>query len=268
MAARARPRTPRPPAGGGISYSREFLQRLAQILVHAGHSPQALAREFREICATLKEPAHRWDPSQLAYFADLPHVIAHWHADPQYLDSRGMPAPLPLRGRGPSLSALIERVLPGEDPEAVTHSLMRLQGVRRRGALYVPNGRYLTYPRATGRVHGLSALLGMLRTVERNVTRAKAAPILERAALNPSFPVSALPAFHRRLNALAQEFLWNVDGDMRRRETGKGRGPRTRLGVGVFAFEGPLAPSRSPRRPKAEAKGRRARRASGRRGRR
>ena len=31
-----------------------------------------------------------------------------------------MPVPLPLRGRGPSLSALIERVLPGEDPEAVT----------------------------------------------------------------------------------------------------------------------------------------------------
>ena len=259
MAARARPRTHRPPARGGVSYSREFLQRLAQILVHAGHSPQVLAREFREICATLKEPARHWDPSQLAYFADLPHVIAHWHADPQYLDSRGMPVPLPLRGRGPSLSALIERVLPGEDPEAVTHSLTRLQGVRRRGARYVPSGRYFTYPRATGRVYGLSPLLGLLRTVERNVTRVRASPILERAALNPSFPVSALPAFHRRLNALAEEFLWNVDGDMRRRETAHERGARTRLGVGIFAFEEPLTASRTPRKRGAAAPRRRPR---------
>ena len=98
----------------------------------------------------------------------------------------------------------------------------------------------LHYPTASGRVHGLTALLGMLRTVERNVAGGrKSTPILERTALNPRFPVSELPAFHRRLRAAAAEILWSLDGDMRRREAAHRGGPRIRLGVGIFAFEGP-----------------------------
>jgi hypothetical protein len=238
MGARAPARVRRRAHGGRTSYSREFLERLARILVRTGHSPRELSREFREICSSLKEPASRWDAAQLAYLGDLPHILALWHSDPRYIDSRGAPIPLPLRAKGPSLSALIERVLPGEDPAAVADSLTKLQGVRRRGALYVPRGRYFTYPTASARVHGFTALLGMLRTVEHNVAGGrKSTPILERTALNPSFPVSELPAFHRRLNAAAEEILWTLDGDMRRREAAHPGGPRVRLGVGIYAFE-------------------------------
>ena len=253
MGARARSRPRHRPQGGGGSYSREFLERLARILVGTGHSPRELSREFREICSRLKEPATRWDPAQLTYLWDLPHVISCWHSDPQYIDSQGAPIPLSLRGRGASLRALIDRVLPGEDPNAVVRSLIKFQGVRRRGNLYVPRTRHLlTYPTRSGRVHGLTALLGMLRTVERNVAGGrKSTPILERSALNPRFPVSELPAFHRRLRAAAAEILWSLDGDMRRREAAHRGGPRIRLGVGIFAFEGPPpASTRSKRRPK------------------
>jgi Family of unknown function (DUF6502) len=209
--------------------------------VHAGHSPKELVREFREICGALKEPANRWDAARLNYLGDLPHIIALWHSDPQYVDSRGAPIPLPLRARGPSLCALIDRVLPGEDPEAVADSLMKLQGVQQHGACYVPRVRYFTYPTASARIHGFTALLGMLRTVEHNVAgRRKSTPILERTALNPSFPVSELPAFHRRLSTAAEEILWNLDGDMRRREASHRGGPRVRLGVGIYAFEEPV----------------------------
>lgn len=259
MGAKPRVKVDRRPTGGGISYSREFLERLVRILVHSGHSPKQLTREFRDICGGLKEPARRWDPTRLAYVADLTHVIAHWYADPQYLDSRGAPLPLPLRGRGPSLCALIERVLPEENAAAVVQSLCRVQGVRRRAGRYVPSGRCIVFPQASGRFHGLAALLGMLRTVEHNVAGVKTSAILERTAINPSFPVSALPAFHRRLKALATDFLWSVDGDMRRRENGAARGATTRLGVGVFAFEEPLAPERGARKPRATPGGRRSR---------
>jgi Family of unknown function (DUF6502) len=245
MDVKARARVHRRRSGGDVSYSREFLERLARILVHSGHSPKELAREFREICSGLKEPARRWDPTQLAYFFDLPHVIAHWHADPQYLDSRGAPIPLPLRARGPSLCALIERVLPHEDSVAVAQALTRMRGIRRRQALYIPTGRYLTFRKSSARVHGLAALLGMLRTVQHNVSGAKTSALLERAAMNPNFPVSALPAFYRRLKPRATEFLWDTDGDMRRHEAGDARGPRTRLGVGIFAFEDPVLIFRS-----------------------
>ena len=250
MGARARSRPRHRPQGEEVSYSREFLERLARILVGTGHSPRELSREFREICSRLKEPDTRWDPAQLTYLWDLPHVISFWHSDPQYIDSRGVPIPLSLRGRGASLCALIERVLPGENPNVVLRSLIKFKSIRRRGKFYVPRARHFTYPTASGRVHGLTALLGMLRTVERNVAGGrKSTPILERTALNPRFPVSELPAFHRRLRAAAAEILWSLDGDMRRREAAHRGGPRVRLGVGIFAFEGPPPGSTMPKRP-------------------
>jgi Family of unknown function (DUF6502) len=246
----------------GKSYSREVLARVAQILVHTGHSPTSLEMEFRAICSVMQEPVRRWNPEHLEYFADIPHVIAHWHSNPQYLDSRGKPIPLPLRGRGPSLKQLIERVLPGEDPLAVAESLTRVKALQKRGKLFIPGDRHFTYPRDIARIQGLTTLLGMLRTVEHNLAgREGSSTILERAAFNPSFPVSALPAFRRRLKALATEFLWNADSDMRRRENVSRRGPRIRLGVGVYTFETPG--NRKAGAPKLWRRGAVARRAQG-----
>jgi hypothetical protein len=238
---RTPPRSRARSGGGGIGYSREFLARLAHILVHTGHSPKKLAWEFREICDGLKEPAHTWDPAYLNYLADLPHVIARWHADPQFVDSQGAPVPLPLTSRNLSLTSLIARVLPGEDASAVVDSLIRLRGIRRRGGFYVPTDRQMLFTRDSARVHGLMALLGILRTLEYNVSRATpSSRIFQRTAVNPRFPARALPAFHRWLKIFAAKFLWTADGNMRRRESRFSSEPTIRLGVGVFAFEDPL----------------------------
>lgn len=227
------------PATASDVGAREFLERLARILVHSGHSPRNLRREFQRICDTLKEPKRKWDPAELNYLADLPHVIAHWHADPQYLDSRGAPLPLPLKDKGPSLLALIERALPQVDSAAVAQSLVRLKAVHRRQNRYLPSERYFLVSKESGFVHGLTALLGMLRTVERNVSGPRGAAILQRCAFNPSFPVRALPEFHAHVKRVAGEFIWGMDGDMRRAQEANPHGTRTRLGVGVFIFEDP-----------------------------
>ena len=257
MGARAPARVRRRIYGDRTSYSREFLERLARILVHAGHSPSELAREFRGICGRLKRHSQRWNESHLAYFVELSHVNTLWHTDPKYLDFAGKPIELPLHGRGRSLCTLIEQALPGEDPEAVARTLMRVRAIRRRAGLYVPTDRYVLYQSAAARLHGLAALLGMLRTVEHNVSRGrKSAPMLERTALNPSFPVSELPAFHRRLNAAAEEILWTMDVDMRRREASQRAGPRIRLGVGIYAFEEPVRRQRALPRHRRSSRGR------------
>jgi hypothetical protein len=225
-----------------VADSREFLQRLARILVHSGHSPRRLMREFAAICKGWKEPSLKWDPGRLAFVSDLPHVIAHWHVDPQYVDSHGSPLPLPLRARGRSLITLIRRVLPSRAPSEVVESLLALRAVRRQGLRYLPTDRYLAFneQRVSALAHGLTTLLGMLRTVEHNISCAPSARVLERASINPQFPVNALPAFHRRLKRLAADFLWSIDGDMGRQEGRNRAGPTIRLGVGVFAFEDPL----------------------------
>ena len=240
-APRARP----PAAASGVSVAREFLERLARILVRIGHSPRELRCEFERICDELNEPRRRWDPSEVNYLLDLAHVIECWHADPQYLDSRGAPLALPLKGKGPSLLALIERALPDVDAAAAAKSLVRLNAVHRHKGRYLPSERYFLVTKEGGFVHGLTALLGMLRTVERNVSGPKGAAILERCAINPSFPVRALPTFHAHAKAVAGEFIWGMDGDMRRAQEADPHGPRTRLGVGVFVFEEPFpAPAR------------------------
>src|SRR5215831_12237688 len=253
------PRARTPATASGISGAREFLERLARILVHSGYSPRELPRVFQEICEELKEPKRQWDPAELNYLADLPHVIAHWHADPQYLDSSGAPLALRLKDKGPSLLSLIERALPDVDPAAAAQSLVRLKAVNRRKGRYLPSGRHFLLSQESGFVHGLTALLGMLRTVERNLSGPRGSAILQRCAFNPSFPVRALPTFHARAKAVAGEFLWGMDGEMRRAQEADPDGPRTRLGVCAFVFEEPFrAPARrSPLKPSRAAPGHR-----------
>jgi hypothetical protein len=245
---RARPATRLRGGQIGRGYSFEVLTRLARILTLSGHSPKKLLSELREICRALKEPSRRWDPSRLAFLADLPHVIALWHSDPQYSGTSGRPAALPLRARGASLTSLIERVLPEEDPNSVVRALLHLRGIRSRGVGYVPTGRHLSYREESGRVYSLNALLRMLCTVERNIAGKNGTAIFERSAVNPNFPVRALRTFHRRFKGRASNFLWDIDGDMRRYEEEISGGPRTRLGVEIFAFEESPPKAKGPRK--------------------
>lgn len=238
-------------SSGDVGDAREYLERIARILVHSGHSPGKLVREFGSVCRQLREPAEPWDSARLTYVADLPHVITSWHSDAQYLDTRGAPIPLPIRGRGPNLESLIRRVLPSANVDDVIRSLIALKGIRRRGKLYTPTDQYLRFnqQRLSALAHGLTALLGMLRTVEHNIANSRERTLFERAAINPSFPVVELAAFHGRLKPLAQDLLWKIDNDMRRREKKHTGGGRTRLGVGIFAFEDPQ-PTNGRRRGK------------------
>jgi hypothetical protein len=235
----------RRPSGRGIGYSREFLERLAHVLTDAGHSPRKLAREFREICQSLPEPARKWNPAELSYLTVLSHVITCWYHDPQFLDNKGDPVALPIRSRGPCLLSLIARALPDEKPAAVMDSLVRMRGIRRRGSLYLPTDRLVFYQRQSARLLGLMSLLAHLRTVECNLSQvASNSRIVERTTVIPRFPVIALPMFHRWLKAFALKFLLDVEGNMRRRESER-PGQTIRLGVGVFAFEDPMTTGRS-----------------------
>ena len=226
------------PADIAESYARKCLGSLARILVHSGHSPAALVQEFIDVCRELGPSRQAWDDEHLAYMADLGHVMTHWHSHPKFLAEDGTPLPLPLKGPGESLYGLIARSLPERDPEAVAKSLEELKGIRPQGSMFVPTARYLTFREHldSGR-HGLMALLGMLETVEHNALgRAGKAKKIERTAVNPRFPVAALPAFHDRLDQLIEEFLAVVDEEMTQKEARASSRKSMRLGIGVFEF--------------------------------
>ncbi len=230
-------------------FAFDCLSRLARILVRCGHSPRDLVRQLRDICRTLDEPSRPWDPRLLSLLAELPHVIAVWHADPRYLDTEGRPLGLALQGPRASLGSLIKQVLPHENPRSVVAALAEMRGIHRRGSRYFPTGRHIVYRQDTARLNSLTFLVRILRTVERNLSGARTA-ILERNATHPAFPVAALPGFHRRVKVRAADLLWDIDTDLRRREKRFRGGRKTRVGVEIFAFEEPIrGKSRLSKRP-------------------
>lgn len=220
---------------------RAFLEPLARILNVSGCDPRDLQREFVRICRELPSPKRAWGPMRPSYLADLSHVIARWHAAEQYVDADGRPLPLPIEGPEPSLKGLISRVLPGIDPDQPMQWLMRLEGIRRRGKRFLPTDKYLAFNRspAASWAHGLTAVLGILSTVEHNISARTQNRLLERIAINPSFPVRSLPKFHRKLKRQAGEILWRFDADMGREEIRLKGEPVTRLCIGLYAFEDP-----------------------------
>lgn len=248
-ASRTEPKDDPQAIGVRTDYARELLALMARVLTLTGHSPKDLARQFHFVCRRLEEPKHPWDPSSLYFVWDLPHVMAHWHSDPQYLDSRGAPLALPLKGPGPSVTSLVARALPHGEPDAVIEALRQVKGIRRHGARYRPAGRQLAaqHQRVMGWLHGLTALLGLLRTVEHNIAHPNGDTLLERAAVNPRFPLRYLPEIHRRFKDRATTFLWQIDGEMRKRERPSDPAEGVRLGVGIFAFEDPLTTGRTHR---------------------
>ena len=121
------------PAGAS---TRAVLERLAQVLISNGASP------------------------------------SHWYRDPRFLDASGAPRALPLAGPGVSLRALVRRVFPRAEPDAVVANLAKLGAVSRSGTRYRPTGRYVSL--SEQRDEGLEWLLTVLRafisTTAHNIT--------------------------------------------------------------------------------------------------
>jgi hypothetical protein len=235
------------------SYAHAVLTESANILIKTGHSPRELVEEFRQICGAVPEPSRRFDPRCVAYVEGLPHIVAHWFADPAYVDDHGKPLPLRLRARGPCLANLIQHVLPGHDPDEVAESLIKIHAVRRRGTLYVPIDRRVSMIKhaRSAQMHRLASLVGMLKALRHNVSDTEDSDaLLERAIANPHIPVRALPAVHRRIKREVEAFLWKIDGYLRRCEVDPDSEPTTRVGVGAYAYGDPVVTgARGARKP-------------------
>jgi hypothetical protein len=181
------------------------------------------------------------------------HMLTLWFAEPEYLDARGNPRTLPLRGPGLSLERLAARVDRLVDANRVLRYLSELGAVRRVGARYVPRDRFVCL-RGSGEPYhsrSLRVLRAMLRTLEHNSAPERSTPgWLERVAMNPHFPTKDRAAFDNRLRQLGMRFLVRLDADMHRRERCRKKGERTvPLGVGIYLFEEPpLKPRRRIKR--------------------
>lgn len=216
----------------------EYLDLLARILAASGYSRETLREEFDKVCRSLPEPKRRAGQLRLDEVLELPHVLAHWHTDPEFLDAAGRPRALPLRGTR-SLETLIRRVFPEAPLKRIVQALKRNGALSHRDKRYRPRGRSIRYGAGDVHLHGLAALLGLLRTFERNVAGSQTAPrLFERSATNSRVPVRFLRAFARRVHRQSLALLFSLDSEMKRLELARRGDERTaRVGVGVYLFE-------------------------------
>jgi hypothetical protein len=217
-----------------------------------------LLREIRTICASLTRAGHDWSAAELAYIAELAHVIAHWHDDNAYVDESGTPLSLPLTGPGISLVALIGRVYKKRPAEPIVRALLRTGIIRRRGETFECTSRHIVFPGgAAAYLTGLISILGLVGTLRKNLSSEE--KLLERMALNSHIPVSELPALYQAIDRVMHPALVSLDVDMLRRELrGKPGEPLARVGIAVHVSNFPREewPLASPK-PRTSGAGRR-----------
>lgn len=249
----------------------EAMERFVRVLVRRGVSQPTIQRAFRRAWLHVPRDAAEHNRRASRELIDVGHVLTLWFGDPFYVDARGDPLRLPLRGPAPSLASLVQHVDPTLDVTQVLKCLIRADAVRRIGSRYAPRSRAVAF-RGTGaplHARNLRALLGLLRTIEHNLEpKDRVPPWFEYVAENPRFPVSAREPFDVGLREDAMTFLRNQDSRMLNHERKAKPGePTVRMGVGVFRFEEEVLPSagapsriKRPRLRRNRVKGRRRRR--------
>lgn len=222
------------------SQLQEILNNLASMLMMSGCSAEDLAQEFATVCRQLSAQRSTGAAS-CASKIDHIHVISHWYRDPDYLDSAGKPLKLTFAGAQPSLTRLIARVLPGASPRGVLDLLLELGAVRQSGGRYEPTGLQVNFDgnRAHWAYWNMKALHSVLQNMVHNLSCGEGQQYLAKAAINPRFPVSELPAFHARMSRQALRFLNDIDAGMQRLEVSGWQEQTVETGVLMFSFENP-----------------------------
>jgi hypothetical protein len=209
--------------------------------------PQEISRAVEKFVAAIpaKAPAasHASDaeltdlPHIITWWTDLPHIIALWHSEPKYVDGKGDPRRLTLRGPAPSFEALVRRVNRSIDVQEAMAHLIRTQTVRKAAGHYVPRRRWVAFRRAPGplQLHNFRGVAEMLRTVEHNLVQGG---WFQRIAENKWVPESQVAAVEQFLEREAMGFLSRVDRFLQLCQGTRRPSERTVwLGTGVYRFQ-------------------------------
>jgi hypothetical protein len=172
--------------------------------------------------------------------------LSAWHLDPDFLDKKGRPRPLPIEGEGASFATLLKRCGKADvQPTTMLKELINTGCVRRRadGRLqvlqrdYIPQAMDAQMVRLWGTV---LADVGM--TYSHNLTRGPKEPArFERAAVNDRMPAAAAKEFRAFLEQEGQAFLeridaWLIQHQVADSDTQSGT-QITRMGAGAYHLQ-------------------------------
>jgi hypothetical protein len=173
-------------------------------------------------------------------------VLSAWHQDPEFLDSHGRPALLPMEGEAVSFAALLRRCGAGDvRPSTLLKELLGAGAVRE-----TPDGRLEPLKRSYIPQSMDARLITMwgkrvtdvAKTYVHNLTRSAETPArFERAAVNDRIDASALAEFQEFLEREGEGFLERVDAWLTEHEARADASVKAdgvvRLGAGLYHIQ-------------------------------
>ena len=228
----------------GIEHWQKTLDRLIWMLLRAGIDASAITISTQESLQRHRGTrALRLPPPEVLEYG---RVLTFWRTEPEFLDSEGVPRPLPLSGKAVSFRALVQKAVPGCTVGHVLdvlrhHQLISLDRKRRvtlRAIAFLPRNAQ----RAHFVAFTLSALEGIMDTCHRNLTAkdpAKNIAHMQRVASAERFNLKYLKDYDRFLRDQATDFLLKQDAWLKRHEVKSNSTLKARVahvGVGVFGF--------------------------------
>jgi hypothetical protein len=156
-------------------------------------------------------------------------LLTQWSQNPEYLDTRGNPIALRLKGKNTSFTSLTLQCAPNANARKVLLDLKRLGAVRidRAGLIHQLDRSISAYEdKKLAAQHTLSMLHGFIKTLRHNLTSnssSNSEQLFHRIAWNREFDPSELPRLKIWLKNHGQHFLESADNWMTRSAHTRGR---------------------------------------------
>jgi hypothetical protein len=215
------------------------------MLDRCGFDGDEAVREFRAAWSSTPEPANRRGMDLSRTHEAGAHIITLWYMTTGYVDARGRPIAIKLKGPAPSIEALIAAAGVELSAESMVKYLLATKALKRRAKMFVPTSRSVRHPTDSRfqHAHSLKVVAGLLRTLESNARRGSRRPWLQMVA-DGWIPENRLQAANQSFRDPGVHFLEWADTLMLREATAtKDKGRNVPLTVAVFVFDGrPSAP--------------------------
>jgi hypothetical protein len=174
-------------------------------------------------------------------------VLTEWHLSTPYI-MEGRPRALPLQGRI-SFRSLVRRVDRKAHAPEILQILLNTGSVEKHGRQIIPTGRvvHLRHSPLLQRMHHVQMILGLLRTVEVNVSKPLAQHLFQFAT-EGLIPISQREAFIEEMTSICNEILKQGDNSLHRRANAGARGEKLlRMMISISFSDGLSLRGRKPK---------------------
>jgi hypothetical protein len=213
---------------------------VSRVSILTGISRKEVKRQ-RELLASEEAP-------RSSKTTDATRLLSGWHQDSLYLDAEGRPAAIPIEGSAPSFQSLFD-TYGGDTPEQTLIRELRNAGSigeDENGNLVALRRYHMPTQMDEGNIRFFGTNLhDHARTLSNNLTPASSPRLLEGFAVDDHINPEAVDAFREYLDQRGQALLEEIDDWLSQHRVDETESSDTsvtpvRLGLGIYAIEGPL----------------------------